>query len=72
MEYNFRSCTLEDKDFLFELKKQNFKLYVDEIWGWNDKDQSKRLDEDLKEHLNHKKIIIVNDKMIRSICYSYN
>lgn len=72
MEYNFRNCTLEDIEFLFELKKQNFKIYVDEIWGWDDKNQRKRIEEDLKEHLQHKKIIMINDKKIRSICYSYN
>lgn len=64
MEYRFRKCTLEDIDFLFELKKQNFKWYVDKIWGWNDKDQMQRLKQDLNEHLEHKRIILVDDKMI--------
>ena len=26
MEYSFRKCTLEDFDFLFNLKKENFKF----------------------------------------------
>ena len=62
MEYSFRNCTLEDFDFLFKLKKENFKWYVDEIWGWKDDDQKERLEQDLKEHLNHKRIILVDDK----------
>ena len=33
MEYSFRNCTLEDFDFLFNLKKENFKWYVDKILG---------------------------------------
>ena len=31
MKYTFRNYTLEDFDFLFELKKENFKWYVDEF-----------------------------------------
>lgn len=64
MEYHFRNCTLEDFKFLFELKKQNFKCYVDKYWGWNDTEQKQRLEQDLNEHLAHKKIIMVDDKMI--------
>ena len=50
MDIKFRKCSLDDFDFLFELKKQNFKKYVDNIWGWID----------LNEHLSHKRIIIYN------------
>ena len=64
MEYSFRNCTLEDFDFLFELKKENFKWYVDKIWGWKDDDQKERLQQDLKEHLSHKRIILVNNEPI--------
>lgn len=64
MVYNFRNCTLEDFDFLFNLKKQNFKWYVDKIWGWKDDDQKQRLKQDLDEHLGHKRIILMNNKMI--------
>lgn len=64
MEYRFRKCTLEDIDFLFDLKKQNFKWYVDKIWGWNEEDQHQRLKQDLREHLEHKRIILVDDKMV--------
>ena len=54
MEYSFRNCTLDDFGFLFELKKQNFKWYVDKIWGWKDNEQKERLKQDLEEHLQHK------------------
>lgn len=64
MEYSFRNCTLEDINFLFELKKQNFKWYVDKIWGWNDEDQMKRLKKDLEDHLEHKQIILIDNEMI--------
>ena len=63
MKYNFKNCTLDDFDFLFELKKQNFKWYVDKIWGWNDEDQKQRLKQDLEEHLAHKRIILIDNKL---------
>lgn len=64
MKYLFRNCTLDDFDFLFELKKQNFKWYVDKIWSWNDDDQKQRLKQDLKEHLQHKRIILLDNKEV--------
>lgn len=60
MEYTFRDCRLDDFDFLFDLKKQNFKWYVDKIWGWRDDEQKERLKNDLKDHLAHKKIILID------------
>lgn len=64
MEYSFRNCTLDDFDFLFDLKKQNFKWYVDKIWGWNDENQKQRLKQDLEEHLAHKRIILIDNKSV--------
>lgn len=63
MKYSFRSCTLEDFDFLFNLKKENFKWYVDRIWGWEDEEQKEKLKQDLKEHLSHKRIILINNEL---------
>lgn len=64
MLYTFRPCTFDDFDFIFELKKQNFKCYVEKIWGWNDEEQKDKLRKDLEEHLEHKRIILLNDKPI--------
>ena len=64
MEYSFRDCMLDDFDFLFELKKQNFKWYVDKIWGWKDDEQKERLKQDLQEHLAHKRIILTDNNKI--------
>jgi len=61
MEYRFRKCTIEDFDFLFNLKKENFKSYVDKIWGWNEDDKKQRLMKDLINHLEHKRIILINE-----------
>ncbi len=64
MEYSFRNCLMSDFDFLFELKKQNFKKYVDTYWSWDDEDQKNRLKIDLEEHLSHKHIILFGKKPI--------
>lgn len=64
MEYSFRNCTVNDFDFLFELKKQNFKWYVDKIGGWKDEEQKERLKQDLEEHLAHKRIILIDNKPV--------
>lgn len=64
MQYTFRPCVLDDFDFLFILKKDNFRRYIEEIWGWNEEEQKNRLKEDLKIHLQHKKIILLDDKPI--------
>lgn len=64
MEYSFRKCTLEDFDFLFNLKKENFKWYIDKIWGWQDNEQKQRLKQDLNKHLAHKRIIMHENKPI--------
>lgn len=64
MEYTYRDCLMADFDFLFELKKQNFKKYVDKYWSWNDQDQKNRLKIDLEEHLQHKHIILLNNNVI--------
>lgn len=64
MKYSFRDCTIEDFDFLFELKRQNFKWYVDKIWGWREEEQKERLRQDLEKHLSHKKIIKIDNKPI--------
>ena len=64
MNYSFRQATFDDFDFIFELKKQNFKWYVEKIWGWEDNDQKYRLQKDLEEHLEHKRIIMLDGKDI--------
>ena len=72
MEYKFRDCRLDDFEFLFFLKKDNFKWYVDPIWGWRDDEQKERLKKDLENHLQDKKIILVEDKPVRCVCSTYN
>lgn len=40
MKYNFRKYEDKDYNFIYELKKNAYKKYVEEIWGeWNDEKQ---------------------------------
>lgn len=64
LQYSFRPASFDDFKFIFELKKQNFKYYVDKILGWEDNDEKQKLKQDLEEHLEHKKIITLNYKEI--------
>jgi len=64
MKYTFRKCCFDDFDFLFELKNQNFKCYIEKIWGWNDEVQKERLKIDLEEHLEHKRIIEISGQKV--------
>lgn len=61
MDYTFRDCLMTDYDFLFKLKEENFKKYIEECWGWNTIDQQRRLKEDLESNIDHRKIIMVDD-----------
>ena len=63
MEYNFRECSLDDFEFLFELKK-NFKKYIENIYGWDEEVQKERLRKDLEEHLEHKRIIEISGQKV--------
>lgn len=35
IEYYFRKATIDDFDFIFDLKKKNFKKYIEEYFEWN-------------------------------------
>jgi len=52
MNIQLRDAKIGDMDFLLELKREGFKHYIDEIWGWDDKKQI----EYIKEELNNKKV----------------
>lgn len=69
MDIKFRKCNLNDFEFLFKLKKENFKKYVDNIWGWEDSDQIERMRIDFNENFEHKNIIIYNDVEIGVFAY---
>ena len=60
MEYVLRPATVDDFDFMFALKKANFKQYVEKIWGWEDDFQKEWLRKDLSQQPIRKQIIVVD------------
>ncbi len=43
IEYYFRKATIDDFDFIFDLKKiKNFKKYIEEYFEWNEEEREKR------------------------------
>lgn len=41
INYDLRQSTMEDKEFIYNLKKLVLKEYIDEIWGWDEEYQRK-------------------------------
>lgn len=41
INYDLRQSTMEDKEFIYNLKKLVLKDYIDEIWGWDEEYQRK-------------------------------
>lgn len=64
MEYILRSCTYEDIDFIFELKKLCMKWYIDKIYGWDDEIQRVKTSNELKRNADYMKIIRLDGKDI--------
>ena len=36
IKYRLRKATIDDFDFIFDLKKKNFKKYIEEYFEWNE------------------------------------
>ncbi|MFX1515764.1 MAG: GNAT family N-acetyltransferase [Promethearchaeota archaeon] len=51
----FRPATLDDSEFLYNLKKRTLKEYITQIWGWDEKDQHNYH----KENFNPEKFSII-------------
>jgi ribosomal protein S18 acetylase RimI-like enzyme len=64
MEYKFRKATINDFDFIFNLKKQNFKKYIEEFFEWNEKERKEMYYNNLKNYMGDYNIIVVNNKDI--------
>ena len=54
-----------DYEFVYEVKKNAYKKYVEECWGtWNEKDQRKYFEDFINKYGNDSYIIMYNDKKI--------
>ena len=64
IEYYFRKSTIDDFDFIFDLKKKNFKKYIEEYFEWNEKERKEMYYNNLKNYLGEYNIIVINNKDI--------
>ncbi len=62
IEYYFRKATIDDFDFIFDLKKKNFKKYIEEYFEWNEEERKEMYYNTLKNYLGGYNIIVINNK----------
>ena len=43
IEYYFRKATIDDFDFIFDLKKKNFKKYIEKYFEWNEEERKRNV-----------------------------
>ena len=61
MDFTLRNCTLNDLDFILNLKKLGMKWYIEKLYGWNAEIQKAKTLEELNKYLNDMKIIMIDD-----------
>lgn len=65
MNYVLRKYLDEDYEFVYKVKKDAYKKYVEHYWGkWNDIDQRNRFKEAIEKTFDRTYIIMVNNKRI--------
>lgn len=64
IEYNFRKATIDDFDFIFDLKKKNFKKYIEEYFEWNEEKRKEMYYDTIKNYLGEYNIIVADNKEI--------
>ena len=62
IEYYFRKATIDDFDFIFDLKKKNFKKYIEEYFEWNEEERKEMYYNTLKNYLGEYNIIVIKNK----------
>lgn len=63
--YVLRKYNNEDYDFVYEVKKNAYKKYVEQCWGrWNEKEQRNRFKESMENTFDRTYIIMCNNEKI--------
>ena len=68
MEFTLRDCTLQDLDFIIELKILGMKWYIEKIYGWNLERQKELTLNELNRNLPNIKIIVADGKDVGTTC----
>jgi len=61
MDFTLRNCTLNDLDFILNLKELGMKWYIEKLYGWNAEIQKAKTLEELNKYLNDMKIIMIDN-----------
>ena len=64
IKYRFDIYKDEDFEILYEMKKDNFKWYVEKLYGWDEEKQIKFHKDFIKEHKEDIKVIKVYNDII--------
>ena len=62
MKYKLIKITEKDYNFIYELKKNAYIKYVDEIWGWNEEFQKQKYHEFIKKYKEYTYLINLDNK----------
>lgn len=63
-KYTFEVYKDEDFKILYEMKKDNFKWYVEKLYGWDEEKQIKFHKDFIEEHRNHINVIKSGNEII--------
>ncbi|MBQ9072318.1 MAG: GNAT family N-acetyltransferase [Bacilli bacterium] len=64
MNYKLIPITENDYNFIYNLKKNAYMKYVDEIWGWNEEAQQGYFENFIEKYKNNTYLIKLDDKVI--------
>lgn len=63
-KYTFEVYKDEDFKILYEMKKDNFKWYVEKLYGWDEEKQIKFHKDFIEKHRNHINVIKLGNEII--------
>ncbi|MBP3708023.1 MAG: GNAT family N-acetyltransferase [Clostridia bacterium] len=72
MDYVLENCSESDLDFVFNLKKETMKWYIEKIYGWIDEVQRQKTLKEIKSNIGNMKIIIKDNEKIGVTTFTDN
>lgn len=70
MNFELRNCTLNDLEFIIDLKSLGMKWYIEKLYGWDYEIQKQITISELDKDLNNMKIIVVDGKDVGVTTFS--
>ena len=72
INYSFRNVTINDLDFIYNLKELGLKWYIEIIYGWDDDVQRRLTKDELEKHIADYRIIMIDNKDIGVTAFHKN